>query len=92
MGHCPIPVRARLLRQIERAFTAHNTDGSGRLRHVLTTHELLDWCYGGRAIRRLEGAPQLASRQRQAGRFEDLHADRAIEDRPGPANVMETRS
>jgi hypothetical protein len=44
------PREGRLLRQIERAFTAHNTD-------VLSTHELLDWCYGGRAIRRLEGAP-----------------------------------
>ena len=44
------PREGRLLREIDCAFTAHNAD-------VLTTTVLLNWCYGGRAIRKLEGDP-----------------------------------
>jgi hypothetical protein len=44
------PREGRLLREIDCAFTAHNAD-------VLTTTVLVSWCYGGRAIRKLEGDP-----------------------------------
>ena len=44
------PREGRLLREINCAFTANNAD-------VLTTTVLLDWCYGARALRKLEGDP-----------------------------------
>jgi len=40
------PREGRLLKQIRWAFEANTVD-------VLTTHDLLKWCYGGPAIRRL---------------------------------------
>jgi hypothetical protein len=49
------PREGRLLRQIRWAFEAHAVD-------VLTTHDLLEWCYCAPAIRRLmtsrTGKPQ----------------------------------
>ena len=44
------PREGRVLREIDCAFTAHKAD-------VLTTTVLLDWCYGAKAIRKLEGDP-----------------------------------
>jgi len=44
------PREGRLLREIDRAFTAHKAD-------VLTTTVLLDWCYGARVIRKIAGDP-----------------------------------
>jgi hypothetical protein len=49
-GPYSAPRNGRLLEQIDRAFTAHNVD-------VLPSTILVEWCYGGRAIRKLEGSP-----------------------------------
>jgi hypothetical protein len=42
------PRNGRLLVQIDHAFTAYNTD-------VLSASVLIEWCYGGPTIRRLDG-------------------------------------
>ena len=44
------PREGRLLRQIDHAFTAYGVD-------VLPSTILVEWCYGARVIRKLEGSP-----------------------------------